>query len=80
MSRLSGAPGGGEEKEVELPSSAVFWHTHIWESHQPQDISQTNLTPITNEVFLLRHFGKYSYSLSCLELDEKIDTAVIFVR
>lgn len=40
------------------PLSCIFWHRHIRDSHQEvigqKTISQTNLTPFTNELFLER--------------------------
>lgn len=49
---------------------------------QPQDISQTNLTPITNEVFLMKEWFDVVVNMfiCCLpqELGEKIDTTLVF--
>lgn len=81
MNLLSGR--GGEEEVAQLSSILAPSHLVIKSAtDQPQDVSQTNLTPIANEVFLfegtVRRGEEYVYLPSSRELGEKIDAALVF--
>lgn len=83
MSRLSDKPrrsrgGGGGDYLLYTP---VFWHRDLSGSQISADVSQTNLTPITNEAFLegmISLCGEYVCLLP--ESSQKIDITLISVR